>query len=225
MPDPPYLDRADAGRSLASALERYRRAPDTVVVALGVEGLLVAERVSRRLELPLDIRLAASLWGRGPGRRPQIGVLTEAGTLRVLRCVRSSQLPRRGLRAAASRARSYLYRVRLELHGGAEPASLAGQTVLLVGDGTPSGPVLAAVIGDLKAAGVRRVVFAEPVASLAAVARVRGAADETVVLRVVEDPADVSWSYVFFPRVRVRRAAELLLTSRRPKAAFAGAPA
>ena len=73
----PFLDRADAGRKLAGALERFRsRSP--VVLALPRGGVPVGLEVARALGAPLDVIDARKLGA--PGHEElAVGVAVEAG--------------------------------------------------------------------------------------------------------------------------------------------------
>jgi predicted phosphoribosyltransferase len=57
-----FSTREEAGRRVAELLKAYRRAPDTVVVALPRGGVPVAEAIAQELELPLDIFFVKNLF-------------------------------------------------------------------------------------------------------------------------------------------------------------------
>ena len=50
-----FRDRVDAGERLAAALQRYRDAPDTVVLGIPRGGVVVAKAIAVELYLPLSI--------------------------------------------------------------------------------------------------------------------------------------------------------------------------
>src|SRR5581483_6368941 len=99
----PFVDRNDAGRSLAGALEAHRGAPDTLVVAVGQSGLPVAARVAARLGLPLEEYLFAHV--RAYRGFALIGVVTEAGTIQIHRRFAGWSLPAGWLEKEVARAR------------------------------------------------------------------------------------------------------------------------
>jgi putative phosphoribosyl transferase len=65
-----FLDRADAGRKLAEALERFR-GDDPLVLALPRGGVPVAYEVAAALDAPLDVLLVRKL---GAPFQPEYGI-------------------------------------------------------------------------------------------------------------------------------------------------------
>ncbi|HZN93683.1 MAG TPA: phosphoribosyltransferase family protein, partial [Myxococcales bacterium] len=61
MRRPPYRDRHDAGRVLASKLDRYAGRQDAIVLALPRGGVPVAAEVARHLGVPLDVFIVRKL--------------------------------------------------------------------------------------------------------------------------------------------------------------------
>ena len=49
-----FLDRREAGRTLATLLGEYARRPDVTVLALPRGGLPIAYEIARTLSVPLD---------------------------------------------------------------------------------------------------------------------------------------------------------------------------
>ncbi len=72
-----FVDRRDAGRRLAEALERFRD-EDPVVLALPRGGVPVGYEIARALDAPLDIALVRKL---GAPFHPEygIGAIAEGG--------------------------------------------------------------------------------------------------------------------------------------------------
>ncbi|MFP3747336.1 phosphoribosyltransferase family protein, partial [Achromobacter sp. SIMBA_011] len=56
-----FRDRADAGRQLATALQRYAGRDDVVVLALPRGGVPVGYEVARALRCPLDVLIVRKL--------------------------------------------------------------------------------------------------------------------------------------------------------------------
>ena len=61
-----FQDRADAGRKLATKLEKYR-GPDTIVMAIPRGGVVVGYEVAEALNAPLDIVIPRKLGAPGDG--------------------------------------------------------------------------------------------------------------------------------------------------------------
>ena len=93
----PFIDRADAGRRLATLLE-HLRGPDVVVVGLPRGGVPVAFEVARALGAPLDVIVVRKL---GVPFQPELGMgaIGEGGA-RVVdeRVVSRGRRERRGVR-------------------------------------------------------------------------------------------------------------------------------
>ena len=73
-----FEDRRHAGRALAEALERFRKAPATVVVGLARGGMVVADEVAKSLELPLDVMVIRKV-GAPHHEELAVGAIDEEG--------------------------------------------------------------------------------------------------------------------------------------------------
>jgi predicted phosphoribosyltransferase len=120
--------------------------------------------------------------------------------------------------AAAERAeverREHAYR------SGRPPLALAGRSAVLVDDGVATGATARAAIAAARAFGAARVVFATPVASAEACARLRADADEVVCLETPRDFVAVGAWYHDFAQVEdetVRRLLDAAARSRVPQ--------
>lgn len=78
----PFLDRADAGRRLASRLEAYSGQPEVVILGLTRGGIPVAFEIARRLGALLDVVVVRKL---GAPWQPELamGALASGG-IRIL---------------------------------------------------------------------------------------------------------------------------------------------
>ena len=181
-----FIDRADAGRRLATRLGHLRGEP-VVVLGLPRGGVPVAAEVARALGAPLDVIVVRKL---GVPFQPELGMgavgedgvqvinheVVRAARVRVdeLAVVRAREQARVDARAARYRA------VRTR-----EP--LAGRTAVVVDDGIATGSTARAACQIARAHGATRVVLAVPVAPRGWEARIAGAADELV---CVDTPPD-----------------------------------
>src|SRR5215831_10823624 len=73
----PFLDRREAGRTLATRLGEYANRPDVTVLALPRGGLPVAYEIARTLSVPLDVFLIRKVYQ--PRRDVLIGTLASGG--------------------------------------------------------------------------------------------------------------------------------------------------
>ena len=189
-----FHDRVDAGRQLASRLERMIR-EHPVVVALPRGGVPVAFEVARALGAPLDIAVVQKV---GAPWQPEVavGAVGEGGVHVVNRDVAESfRLSSRELapllRAGAQEVDAQLARLRT----GRPPVVLAGRTVILVDDGLATGATARAASLVLRARGARRIVLAVPVAPSGAVEAVTRDFDQVVALQEPEQFLSVGQWY------------------------------
>ncbi|MDA2815072.1 phosphoribosyltransferase family protein [Nocardiopsis sp. RSe5-2] len=177
----PFTDRSAAGRGLAERVRPLVRT-DPVVLALPPGGVPVGAELARALDLPLDVLVVRRLNLQGDARAP-VGAVTEGGGV----FFDDSELARRHVsRDVLSRAvrseRQELDRLLKAYRGGRPGAPLAGRDVVIVDEGVTTGATARAAVRAARRHHPARVCLAVPVASQAAVAALRGEADEIVVL-------------------------------------------
>jgi len=133
-----FVDRHDAGRQLAAALERFRAA-DPVVVAIPRGGVPVAAEIATALEAPLDVIMVRKI---GAPWQPEyaIGAVAEGG----VRIVAERELSMLGidhtdLEALVAKAEHELEQRAERYRGLGGRVQVRGRTVLLVDDGLATG--------------------------------------------------------------------------------------
>jgi putative phosphoribosyl transferase len=177
-----FKDRRDAGRQLAQALQQYRDAPQTLVLALPRGGVVVAYEISLALHLPLDVLVTRKL---GTPGNPELamGALAETGYRHLNRDVLDSyDVPPRELEEEVHRQqREIARRIERYRQGHALPA-LAGWTVILVDDGIATGATFYASLAALREMKVGRLVAAVPVGPDRTQEDLRGLVEEVVIL-------------------------------------------
>ena len=159
--EPLFQDRHEAGGRLAAELHRFR-GQQPVVIGLPHGGVPVAYEVARALDAPLDAGLIDRRAFEGLG-------VTELE-----------------IRAAARREAYELGHAVRAFHGGGEPISVRGRTVLVVDDGLATGSTAFAAAQALRKRGAARVVLAVPVGPPGTSERLEGAFDEVVCLHEPE---------------------------------------
>ena len=177
-----FLDRADAGRQLARALEHYRDT-DTVVAGLPRGGVPVAFEIADSLGLDLDVIVVRKL---GVPYQPELamGAVGEHGA-RVLNSAVAAAAGIGDAELAAIEQRETAEVVRRAdlFRAGREGVALAGRTVIVVDDGVATGATTRAACQVARAAGTRGVVLAVPVAPAESLAELADAVDELVCLQ------------------------------------------
>lgn len=181
-----FADRDDAGRHLAEAL-RGIDGIRPIVLALPRGGVPVAVPVAAALGAPLDVLVVRKLgvpWNPEYG----FGAVGEGGmavidTALAQRLRISDEEVNRVVAAESAEVER-----RLEQYRAGRPApELRGRTAIVVDDGIATGSTVAAAIALLRDRGVARIVVAAPVGAADSVARLRGMADDVVVLSVPQD--------------------------------------
>jgi len=174
-----YRNREEAGRALASELERFRDA-DTVILGLPRGGLPVARPVAESLHAPLDVLLVRKLGV--PGHEElAMGAIAEGGQ-RFLNDDVIAQLgiDEETIEQVTQREREELRRRAETYRGDAEPAPVQGRTALLIDDGLATGASMHAAVRAVKRREPRAVIVAVPVAAPQTVQEMRDVAGVVV---------------------------------------------
>jgi predicted phosphoribosyltransferase/predicted alpha/beta-hydrolase family hydrolase len=218
-----FVDRIDAGRKLAEALERFR-ADDPVVLALPRGGLPVAYEIAAALGAPLDILLVRKI---GAPYQPEygIGAISENG-VRVIRRedVELIGISDEELEAIVAREAEELERRALAYRGEREPLPVEGRTVILVDDGIATGGTAVAAGRVLRARGAAHVILAVPVAPPGSEVRLAAEFDELVCLEQPHGFYGIGQFYVDFGQLDDQDVLDLLTRAREPALSAAGSP-
>lgn len=189
--DPPesvtrFADRSDAGRRLATALERYRL-DRPVVVALPRGGVPVAFEIAEALDAPLDIAFVRKIGAPGhpelgigavvDGRKPEMVLNDEV--VRALRPSPSYVEAETARQLAEIERRRRTYKI--------EPKDLAGREVIVVDDGIATGGTIHAVLRAVRRQKPAQIIAAVPVAPADALPQLSEYADDVVCLLAPED--------------------------------------
>jgi predicted phosphoribosyltransferase len=214
-----FVDRADAGRRLASQLGSLA-GEQPVIVALPRGGVPVAFEVARALGAPLDILAVRKLGAPG---NPELGVGAvaedgtgvldprSAGRLGMTQATLDETL---ALESQELRRRVERYR------DGRSPTPVGGRTVIVVDDGLATGLTDLAAVRALRKRGARQIVVAVPVGSSEAVSLLAEEADRVVCLEVPSPLFGVGMWYDDFTEVSDEEVVALLAEA----GAFATAP-
>jgi putative phosphoribosyl transferase len=180
-----FVDRAEAGRSLAAELRHLRGQP-VVVLALPRGGAPVAAEVAAALEAPLDVIVVRKL---GVPFQPELGMgaIGEDG----VRIVNWEVVHRAGVSEAElgrveQRERAELDRRARRFRGDRPRVPLRGRAAVIVDDGIATGSTARAACQVARAHGADRVVLAVPVAPAGWRRRMGAAADEYVSVETPE---------------------------------------
>jgi putative phosphoribosyl transferase len=197
----PFVDRAEAGRVLASKLSAYSRRDDVIVLGLPRGGVPVAFAVADTLHVPLDVFVVSKL-GTPWNKELAMGAVAEGGVqILDLSMVRELCVSEKNIEEVAATARKEL-QCREELYrGGRPPLELSGKTVILVDDGIATGCSILAAVTGIRRQRAARVVVAVPVAPASGCSAIRMEADELITVAEPEMFLAVSQWYQDFSQV------------------------
>jgi putative phosphoribosyl transferase len=158
-----FLDRAEAGRILASRLIPYKNKGDVVILALPRGGIPVAYEVGRELQLPIDVFVVRKLGVPGQEELAMGAIAT--GDIRIINgdVVEELGISQETIDAVTERERKELHR-REQLYRGNRPSrDIRGRSVILVDDGIATGSTMRAAIAAIRQLSPVRIVVAVPV--------------------------------------------------------------
>jgi putative phosphoribosyl transferase len=209
-----FLNRTEAGQSLAAALRNFRGTPDLLVLGIPRGGIPVAFEVARVLRAPLDVFVVRKL-GLPSDPECAMGALASGG-VRILNADVIAALGIRGsvIDAVARGELKELERRELAYRGSTTPPVVRHKTVILVDDGIATGASIKAAIKALRALKPERLIVAVPASSRSSLAEIQPLVDETVVLEIPEPFHAVAQSYAEFPQTSDTEVTGLLQKAR-----------
>ncbi len=191
-----FLDRTDAGRRLAAALDQYR-GDDTIVLALPRGGVPVAAEIAARLGAPLDLLLVRKI---GVPDQPELamGAIVDGAEPIIVHndeIIRVAGVSHEEFETVCKAELAELERRRKRYLGSRASADIAGRTVIVVDDGIATGATVRAAVRGLRRRGPRRIVLAVPVAPPETIAALEAEADAVVCLEQPEFFGAIGYFY------------------------------
>ncbi len=218
-----FIDRSDAGRRLAAALQHLQGEP-VVVLGLPRGGVPVAFEVARSLAAPLDVIVVRKL---GVPFQPELGMgaIGEDG-VRVVNdeVVRLGRVSETELAAVEARERIELERRARAFRGDRARIPLEGRTAVIIDDGIATGSTARAACQVARAHGAARVVLAVPVAPPDWVDRLGRDADELIALETPSPFWAIGQFYADFSQTSDDEVVDCLERAARRTPEPAGAP-
>src|ERR687890_1069843 len=215
---PPFEDRRDAGRRLATKLLVFKDARP-VVFALPRGGVPVAYEVSRALGAPLDVFVSRKL---GAPDQPEFGIgAVSVGGVRVLNrdVIRRLGIPDEYVEQITARENAEVERRLRYFRGGRPEPEVGGRTAILVDDGLATGVTARAAVEALRLRVPRRLILAAPVCAAQTVKLLRPAVDELVCLQSPSDLGAIGFWYRNFEQTSDEEVVELLARARSERGA------
>jgi erythromycin esterase-like protein/predicted phosphoribosyltransferase len=223
MPDRLFRDRRDAGRVLASLLDRYRDRPDVIVLGLARGGVPVGYEVAAALGAPLDVFLVRKLGV--PGREElAMGAIASGGVL-VFNddVVRGLGIAPETIQRVAEEEGRELQRRERVYRDGRPALDVAGQVVILADDGLATGASMRAAVEALRQQRPASIVVAVPAAPESTCRELAVMADEVVCATTPSPFFAVGASYWDFTQVTDEEVRDLLRAAATSRPGGAGA--
>lgn len=194
-----FDDRRDAGRRLASLLDRYSGRNDVIVLGLPRGGVPVAAEVARALGAPLDALMVRKLGV--PGHEELAMGAIASGGLRVMNeeILGQLRLPPAAIDGVERREREELERRERAYRGDRPFPDLRGRVVIVVDDGLATGATMRAALGAVRKQSPAWLVAAAPVGAPSVRGLLREVADEVVLAAAPEPFYAVGAWYRSFP--------------------------
>lgn len=160
-----FRDRTEAGKHLATKLQKYKARRDVIVLALPRGGVPIGYEVAKELEAPLDIFLVRKLGVPGHEELAMGAIAT--GGMRVLneQVVEYLRIPPRIIDAVAAKELEELRRREVAYRGSRPEPDVKAKTVILVDDGLATGSTIRAAVQALRQQQPARIVVAVPVSA------------------------------------------------------------
>ena len=211
----PFVDRTDAGRSLAKALARYK-GQRPVVLALPRGGVPVAAEVATALDAPLDLILVRKI---GVPFQPELamGAVVDGREPVIVRnedVISLTGVSEQEFNATRDQQFAEIERRRKLYLGDRPHPQITDRVVIVVDDGIATGATTRAALQAIRMRKPSKLVLAVPVAPTATLKELRGEADEIVCLEDYEDFGAIGRFYSDFSQVSDTEVTETL--SRHP---------
>ncbi len=215
----PFINRRDAGRTLATYLSRYAGRDDVIVLALPRGGVPVAYEVAQALGAPLDLFLVRKLGT--PGHRELAMGAIASGGIRVLNkdVVRWYSIPESVIEAVVREEQQELERRERAYREDRPAPDLRNRIVILIDDGLATGSTMRAAAQAVRERQPSRVVVAVPVGARETCAELAAYADEVACARMPEPFSSVGQWYLDFDQTddeEVRALLQKSLTTPEP---------
>jgi len=211
-----FQDRIDAAKKLASALEHYKAAPDTVILAIPRGSLEMGYQLSQDLNLPLDIVVTKKI-PAPENEEYAIGAVAPDGEVMMSQEIISAyNVPSSYIEEAKKKLlekmheRYERYRREISQQDESKIPSFKGKTVIIVDDGIATGFTMKAAIHYLKREKVKKVVVAVPVSAPDSAQEIKSMVDELICLDTPAFFGAVGQFYENFPQVSDEEAANFL---------------
>lgn len=179
-----FLNRADAGRSLAEELAGLQGSRHLIVLALPRGGVPVGYEIARALQAPLDVFVVRKL-GLPGQEELAMGAVASGDVVVLNQGVVEALGPRASevIRHVTAREREEVARREKQYRGERAFPELAEKTVVLVDDGVATGATMRAAARAVRHHQPAKLIIGIPVAASSSCREMQAEADEVVCAR------------------------------------------
>lgn len=201
-----FKDRIAAGQLLANRLENTKA---DLVLGIPRGGVVVAAKVAKDLNLPLDIVVTRKIGAPGQEELALGAVDPDGEVVWDNELLAQLDPPAGGLKLKIEEAKEEIQRREKLYRQGRSPLDVSGKTVILTDDGMATGSTILAAVKYLKRHGAK-IILAMPVTSSDALKKVEREVESSVILEIPEYFAAVGQFYQQFEAVPDAEVVQLL---------------
>lgn len=160
-----FSDRRDAGKQLATVLEKYKGDSQALVLAIPRGGVPVGEEIAKALGLPLDIIVTKKISAPGNPEFAIGSVDIEGNVVLDDNVLAKLGISPEGLEEEIEKLKKNIQEKLQHLRGEKDGLDVKNKTIILVDDGIATGNTLRAAIHTLRRWGAKEIILAAPVAA------------------------------------------------------------
>ena len=206
----PYVNRSEAGKLLADALQTYAKQADIIVLALPRGGVPVGFEVAKALNVPLDLMLVRKLGV--PGRSELAMGAIASGDARILNqdVIRAYNISAEAIDQVVTDEKKELQRRYQAYRDDLPVPELKNRCVILVDDGVATGATMRAAVAALRQTGASKIIVAVPIGAPETLELLRNEADKVICLAVPDMLFSIGQWYRDFTQVSDEEVCNLL---------------
>lgn len=207
----PFRNRAEAGRKLAAALDRYETLKP-FIFALPRGGVPVAAEVALALGAPLDLILVRKI---GLPSQPELamGAVVDGATPIVVRnedVISIAGVSEAEFAKVRDAELAEIERRRVRYLGGRQPLDPSGRVAIIIDDGIATGATMLTALRATRARNPKELIIAVPVAPTSTIEDLRREADAVVCLETYADFGAIGFFYADFTQVSDQEVIDIL---------------
>jgi predicted phosphoribosyltransferase len=206
-----FVNRADAGRRLATALAPYKE-QQPVILALPRGGVPVAAEVATAFGAPLDLILVRKI---GVPYQPELamGAVVDGSTPLVVRnedVIALAGVSDSEFKAVCDQELAEIERRRQHYLGNRSRTEVDGRVAIVIDDGIATGATTRAALRATRGRNPKKLVLAVPVAPTDTLVIMRKEADDVVCLEEYPDFGAIGFYYLDFRQISDQEVIETL---------------